>query len=57
MGSVEAKAQIKEKLIPYVVGCAIMFGAFGIWKSISRHTTRSKLVKVINILINSKRFI
>ncbi len=32
MGSVEAKAQIKEKLIPYVVGCAIMFGAFGIWK-------------------------
>ncbi len=31
-GSVEAKAQIKEKLIPYVVGCIIVFGAFGIWK-------------------------
>lgn len=32
VGSVEAKAQIKEKLIPYVVGCAVMFGSFGIWK-------------------------
>lgn len=31
-GSVEAKAQVKEKLIPYVVGCIIIFGAFGIWK-------------------------
>ncbi len=31
-GSVEAKAQIKEKLIPYGIGCAIIFGAFGIWR-------------------------
>lgn len=31
-GSVEAKAQIKEKLIPYVIGCVVIFGAFGIWK-------------------------
>jgi len=32
MASVEQKAQIKESLIPYVVGCAVIFGAFGIWK-------------------------
>ena len=31
-GSIEEKAQIKEKLIPYVIGCVIIFGAFGIWK-------------------------
>lgn len=31
-GSVEDKANIKETLIPYVVGCIIIFGAFGIWK-------------------------
>lgn len=33
-GSVEAKAQIKEKLIPYGIGCAIIFGAFTIWRVI-----------------------
>lgn len=32
MASVEEKAQIKEALVPYVVGCVVVFGAFGIWK-------------------------
>ena len=31
-GSVEQKANIKELLIPYIVGCVVIFGAFGIWK-------------------------
>lgn len=31
-GSIEEKAKIKETLIPYVAGCAIIFGAFAIWK-------------------------
>lgn len=31
-GSVEAKSKVKESLIPYVVGCIVIFGAFGIWK-------------------------
>ena len=31
-GSVEQKAKVKDSLIPYVVGCVIVFGAFGIWK-------------------------
>lgn len=31
-GSIEEKAQVKEKLIPYVIGCVVIFGAFGIWK-------------------------
>lgn len=30
--SVEEKAKIKESLVPYVVGCVVVFGAFGIWK-------------------------
>lgn len=32
MASIEEKAQIKEALVPYVVGCVVVFGAFGIWK-------------------------
>ena len=31
-GSVSQKAKIKETLIPYIAGCIIIFGAFGIWK-------------------------
>lgn len=33
-GSVAEKAQVKETLIPYVAGCVVIFGAFGIWKLI-----------------------
>ena len=29
---VEGKAKVKEKLIPYGVGCVVAFGAFGIWR-------------------------
>lgn len=31
-GSVEQKAEVKQTLIPYVVGCIIIFGAFAIWR-------------------------
>ena len=31
MASAEEKAKVKEALIPYVVGCAVIFGAFTIW--------------------------
>lgn len=31
-GSVEAKSKVKESLIPYITGCVVIFGAFGIWK-------------------------
>ena len=31
-GSIEAQAKAKEMLIPYVIGCIVIFGAFGIWK-------------------------
>jgi len=30
----ENKAQIKESLIPFIVGCIVVFGAFAIWKAI-----------------------
>lgn len=32
IGSVEEQAQIKEMIIPYMLGCVVVFGAFGIWK-------------------------
>ena len=32
MASAEDKAIVKEALIPYIVGCVVVFGAFGIWK-------------------------
>lgn len=32
MGSVDEQADIKQMLIPYVIGCFVVFGAFGIWK-------------------------
>lgn len=32
MSSAEGQASVKEKLIPYAVGCVVIFGAFGIWK-------------------------
>ena len=31
-GSIEEKANYKELLIPYIVGCTVIFSAFGIWK-------------------------
>lgn len=34
MGSVAQKAETKELLAPYIVGCVIIFGAFAIWKII-----------------------
>lgn len=34
MGSVEEKANYKEMLVPYLVGCLVVFGAFGIWKMV-----------------------
>jgi len=33
--SVEEQAKVKESLIPFVVGCVIIFGAFGIWKLVT----------------------
>lgn len=32
--SAAEKAKTKETLIPYIAGCIVVFGAFGIWKLI-----------------------
>lgn len=29
---IEGQAEVKKALIPYIIGCVIIFGAFGIWK-------------------------
>ena len=31
-GSVEQQVKAKEMLLPYAMGCVVIFGAFGIWK-------------------------
>jgi len=32
IGSAEEKAQVKDTLVPFVIGCIVVFGAFAIWK-------------------------
>lgn len=32
IGGIEEKANIKEKLVPFIIGSVVVFGAFGIWK-------------------------
>lgn len=33
-GSIEGKAKIQEALVPYIIGCIVVFGAFFIWKTL-----------------------
>ncbi len=32
LASAENKAKVKESLVPYAIGCAVIYGAFGIWR-------------------------
>lgn len=32
ISSIDEKAKIKETIVPYFIGCAVLFGAFAIWK-------------------------
>lgn len=34
MSGIEEKAEIKSMLIPYIIGCVVVFGAFAIWKAV-----------------------
>lgn len=34
MAGVSKKVEVKESLFPYLVSCAVLFGALGIWKLI-----------------------
>ncbi|OKZ74602.1 MAG: hypothetical protein BHW00_04410 [Clostridium sp. 26_22] len=36
IGSIEEKAQVKEALVPFIIGCIVVFGAFGIWKIVTQ---------------------
>ena len=33
-GSMEDKVEIKESMIPFIIGCIVLFSAFAIWKMI-----------------------
>ncbi len=54
-GSVDEKAKIKETLIPYVVGCIVVFSAFTIWKIVievgnsMEGTAKAESIKVAEI--------
>ena len=32
LSEAEGQAKVKEMLIPFVIGCIVVFGGFGIWK-------------------------
>lgn len=32
ISSAEEKAKVKEALVPYIIGCFVIFGAFAFWK-------------------------
>ena len=32
MSGAEGQAKVKEMIIPFVIGCVVVFGGFGIWK-------------------------
>ena len=34
-GSIEQKAKVKEMLIPFIVGCIIVFGSLAIWRMVT----------------------
>lgn len=34
LAGADSKAKVKESMIPFVIGCVVVFGAFGIWKVI-----------------------
>ena len=34
VSGIEGKVEAKQLLVPYVVGCVMIFGGFGIWKLI-----------------------
>lgn len=34
LASAEEKAEIKQALVPYIIGCIVIYGAFGIWRLI-----------------------
>lgn len=34
MGSIEEKAEVKNMVVPYIIGCVVLFGAFTIWQII-----------------------
>lgn len=32
IGGAEGKAKVMEMLVPFIIGCVVVFGAFGLWK-------------------------
>ena len=35
LGGLEEQAKVKESLIPFIIGCVVIFGAFGIWRAVA----------------------
>ena len=40
-GSIEQKAKVKEMLIPFIVGCIVIFGSLTIWRLVTSIITKT----------------
>lgn len=40
VGGAEGQAKVKELIIPFIVGCVVVFGGFGFWKIATTIDTR-----------------
>lgn len=56
---IEGQAKIKEAVVPYLVGCVIIFGAFGIWKIVVKigENTEKEIYTAENGEEMAKRYI
>ena len=54
MGSIEEQVKAKEALIPYVIGCLVIFGAFIIWKIIINMGENITGTGISRLLIQTK---
>lgn len=58
LGSVEGKVKVQEALVPYIIGCFVVFGAFIIWKTaieVGNNVSETISVKEEKAEIQSKK--
>lgn len=54
IGGAEGQAKVKEMLVPFVVGCIVVFGAFAIWKvalTIGKKLETASIIEINDVRI------
>jgi len=54
IGGAEGQAKVKEMLVPFIVGCVIVFGGFGFWKIAVTIGNKVEEVSVIELQYENK---